>query len=478
MAKNTEIELKLVVSKDNLKKLLALDCVTDALRAGSMQKRKLVSSYYDTEDLAFKRQGIAYRVRSKGDGTYEATVKTSVQNAAGLSERMELNLPLASARPKLEGFGDLGLPTELTELAPNGVSKLFTVTVQRTTYILDLQGAVAELAVDHGKIVAGKDNAEPIDEVEIELLEGDKGVLLELAAKIAAAVPVFVEKRSKFVRGLALRGIMADEAPVKEKLGTGLVKDEVLAALAGHGEQLLTLQQKLNDNVSEELLKGLRRELLACRSLATLAGVEECALLTEALSTVENVRRLLALQALWQRIMFKGLLLGRSSLQKKLAEATLMAVQKLQQAAASGHFTAIVFALVSMVYKAELADASVEASVKDALKQWQQVLLQKVPGTLSVDGKDIVSPDDGDGEAMLLPIKLAAAENISALARCTNLKAAAKASEAVKKQRRQLHKQAVLVGWQEQLQAICDASTSKLVYRETGMILGYLLAKK
>ena len=167
-----------------------------------------------------------------------------------------------------------------------------------------------------------------------------------------------------------------------------------------------------------------------------------------------------------------------AELQKKLAEATLMAVQKLQQAAASGHFTAIVFALVSMVYKAELAEASVEASVKDALKQWQQVLLQKVPGTLSVDGKDIVPPDDGDGEAMLLPIKLAAAENISALARCTNLKAAAKASEAVKKQRRQLHKQAVLVAWQEQLQNICDASTSKLVYREAGMILGYLLAKK
>ena len=109
MAKNTEIELKLVVSKDNLKKLLALDCVAGALREGSTKKRKLVSSYYDTEDLAFKRQGIAYRVRSKGDGTYEATVKTSVQNGAGLSERMELNLPLNSPRPKLEGFAEMGL---------------------------------------------------------------------------------------------------------------------------------------------------------------------------------------------------------------------------------------------------------------------------------------------------------------------------------------------------------------------------------
>ena len=101
MAKNTEIELKLLVDKDNLKKLLKLDCVVSALREGSCQKRKLVSSYYDTEDLAFKRHGIAYRVRSKGDGSYEATVKTSVANAAGLSERVELNLPLPKAQPVL-----------------------------------------------------------------------------------------------------------------------------------------------------------------------------------------------------------------------------------------------------------------------------------------------------------------------------------------------------------------------------------------
>ena len=193
MAKNTEIELKLLVSKENLKKLLALDCVAGATREGSMQKRKLVSSYYDTEDLAFKRQGIAYRVRSKGDGTYEATVKTRIANGAGLSERVELNLPLNSARAKLDGFAELGLGFELSELAPNGVSKLFTVTVQRTTYILDLQGAVAELAIDHGKITGGKDCTDPIDEVEIELLEGDKGALLALAADIAAQVPVFVE---------------------------------------------------------------------------------------------------------------------------------------------------------------------------------------------------------------------------------------------------------------------------------------------
>lgn len=449
MAKNTEIELKLVVSKDNLKKLLALDCVAKAVREGSMQKRKLVSSYYDTEDLAFKRNGIAYRVRSKGDGTYEATVKTSVTNAAGLSERMELNLPLASPRPKLEGFAEMGLETELTELAPNGVSKLFTVTVQRTTYILDLEGAVAELAIDHGKITAAKDSTDTIDEVEIELLEGDKGALLDLAAAIASQVPVFVEKRSKFVRGLALRGIMADAAPVKEKLGNGLVKDELQAAIAGHGEQLLALQQELQQNISEKLLKNLKRELVILRSLAAMAQAGSCERLEELLKLVENVRSMLALQVLWQRIMAKGKL-ERSSLQKKLAAETKDCVTMLQAAAAEGRFTAIVFALASMLYKAELSEETADAGIKAAVKQWQQELAES---------------------------DLSAAENICSLARCCNVKAALKAAEAVKKQRRQLNKQAVLAAWQEQLQAICEASTSKLVYREAGMVLGYILAK-
>ena len=449
MAKNTEIELKLVVSKDNLKKLLALDCVAKAMREGSMQKRKLVSSYYDTEDLAFKRQGIAYRVRSKGDGTYEATVKTRIANGAGLSERVELNLPLSSTRAKLDGFAELGLGFELSELAPNGVSKLFTVTVQRTTYILDLEGAVAELAIDHGKITAAKDSTDPIDEVEIELLEGDKGALLDLAAAIASQVPVFVEKRSKFVRGLALRGIMADVAPVKEKLGNGLVKDELQAAIAGHGEQLLGLQQELQQNFSDKLLKNLKRELVLLRSLAAVAQAGSYERLEELLKLVEDVRSLLALQALWQRIRAKGKL-ERSSLQKKLSAETKDRVTTLQVSAAYGCFTEVAFALASMVYKADLAEEIADVSIKAAVKQWHQKLTES---------------------------DLSAAENICALARCCNVKAAVKAAEAVKQQRRQLNKQAVLAAWQEQLQAICEASTSKLVYREAGMVLGYILAK-
>lgn len=203
MAKNTEIELKLLLSKEDLERLLTLDFMVQAVREGSRKVRHLVSTYYDTQELTLKEHGIAYRVRDKGDGSFEATVKTQKQSAGGLSERLELNLPLAEAQPVLDGFAALGLGFELSELAPCGVQALFMVDVQRITYILDYAGAVCELAIDKGAIRCGE-KSDSIDEVEIELLEGEVQALLELKERIAAAVTLRAEERSKFARGLAL----------------------------------------------------------------------------------------------------------------------------------------------------------------------------------------------------------------------------------------------------------------------------------
>ena len=203
MAKNTEIELKLLLSKEDLERLLTLDFMVQAVREGSRRVRHLVSTYYDTQELTLKEHGIAYRVRDKGDGSFEATVKTQKQSAGGLSERLELNLPLAEAQPVLDGFAALGLGFELSELAPCGVQALFTVDVERITYILDYAGAVCELAIDKGAIRCGE-KSDSIDEVEIELLEGEVQALLELKERIAAAVTLRAEERSKFARGLAL----------------------------------------------------------------------------------------------------------------------------------------------------------------------------------------------------------------------------------------------------------------------------------
>jgi triphosphatase len=83
------------------------------------------------------------------------------------------------------------------------------VDVVRTTNLLDLEGAVVELAIDNGKIIAvgGED---PIDEVELELVDGKVEVMLHFAEQIAKLVPVHKEERSKFARGLALIGLKSD----------------------------------------------------------------------------------------------------------------------------------------------------------------------------------------------------------------------------------------------------------------------------
>lgn len=203
MAKNTEIELKLLLSKEDLTKMLRLDFMVQAVRSESKKVRRLVSTYYDTQELTLTQHGIAYRVRDKGDGTFEATVKTQKKSSGGLSERMELNLPLTQPAPVLDGFKALGLGFELSELAQQGVQALFTVDVQRTTYIIDYKNSVSELAIDKGAIFCGE-KQDSIDEVEIELLEGDVSDLLELKEKIAAQVMLQAEERSKFARGLAL----------------------------------------------------------------------------------------------------------------------------------------------------------------------------------------------------------------------------------------------------------------------------------
>lgn len=203
MKKSTEIELKLLLSKEALEKMLTLDFMVQSIRPGSKKVRRLVSTYYDTQDFALKAHGIAYRVRDKGDGSYEATVKTQKKSVDGLSERLELNLSLKKAEPVLDGFAALGLGFELSELAPKGVRALFTVDVQRITYLLDYEGAVAELAIDKGAIHCGA-KSDSIDEVEIELMEGDVSALLALKERIAGAVELRAENRSKFARGLAL----------------------------------------------------------------------------------------------------------------------------------------------------------------------------------------------------------------------------------------------------------------------------------
>ena len=468
MSKNTEIELKLVISKENLKKMLALDFVEQAIRKDSKKKRKLVSSYYDTEDLAFKAQGIAYRVRDKGDGSFEATVKTSRRNSAGLSERLELNIPLIEDKAVLEGFLDLGLEQDLVDLAPNGVIQLFKVRVERTTYILDLDGAVAELAIDNGSITAGKAK-DKIDEIEIELLEGDKGALLAFAARLAAVVPMFVEKRSKFVRGLALRGIEAKEEALRSRISGDSSREGFMAALQQHGDVLLDCQKALlAEELDEECLKTLKKELhflrsiLSCvESVADRLLTENAAVLLEAWS--QQVERCLAfaeLEELWEEELKPGKeLLQKDALGSKLTTVYAGALDKLVQMAQAGSLTALVFGIISWLYSNPWQNEEflkAQSIGEGCLEKWQ------------CSKKEAESAEE----------KLLHVENMLFLAKSISGKGFSREAEVLKKARRKL---AERVGVQRKVQLLTElmaGSSSKNLYRDCGVVLGYLWSGK
>ena len=468
MSKNTEIELKLLISKENLKKMLSLDFVEQAIRKDSKKKRRLVSSYYDTEDLAFKAQGIAYRVRDKGDGTFEATVKTSRRNSAGFSERLELNIPLAEDKAVLDGFLDLGLEQDLEDLAPNGVVQLFKVSVERTTYILDLDGAVAELAVDNGRITAGRAK-DKIDEIEIELLEGDKGVLLEFAARLAAAVPMFVEKRSKFVRGLALRGIETKEETLRSRISGDSSREGFMAALQQHGDVLLDCQKALlADALDEEYLKALKKELHFLRSLMSCVEAVADKLVNESVTSelqawseqVERCLTLSELEELWvEQLKPSSQLLQKDALEGKLTAAYAGALEQLVQMARSGRLTALVFGVIGWLYsnpwqnEEYLKAQNIAAS---CLEKWQAY--KKLAETAEE--------------------KLIHVENMLFLAKSISGKGFSREAEALKKVRRKL---AERVGGQRKEQLLLElmaGSSSKILYRDCGVVLGYLLTGK
>lgn len=464
MQKNVEIELKLLLSKRDLKKLLASDLLQGVLRTGSEKKRNLVSCYYDTADFALKKHGIAYRVRDKGDGTFEATVKTDRKSSGGLSERLELNLPLTENAAVLEGFAEMGLGFDLTELAPNGVEKLFTVDVVRTTYLLDLDGAVAELAVDNGKIIAGKRKDE-IDELEIELVEGSTGALMNFAAQLAELVPVFTEKRSKFARGLALLGVESDLPSGKVKVdGEANARLEILKLAQVRGDSLLLLQNSLKKAAKPSGVKQLVKDLQCLRSYvefgrvfaASEAADKALTLMDKVLAKGVKLQELWQLQALWEELAAKAEVLQNNVLAKNLTAWEEAAQDELCRLAAKGELSVIVYNVVSWLYQAEWQNEEylqLESTIRCRMQNWQDEL-------------DAAETDEA---------KLLILNNMLSLAKSLNGKALAKLVDAKKKERRKISSAVAKERIFSFLQDMVRNSNSRVLNRDAGVVIGYML---
>src|SRR5499433_1222196 len=205
---STEVELKLAASTADLPELKR--ALVEMAPTSTGAQSRLISTYYDTPNLALKRQGLTLRVREQGD-RFIQTVKAGDPGGGDLLTRGEWEDELAESRPDPEA-------AQSGEHLPDGIASdlqpLFATDVTRTTFAIESAPATRiEAAIDQGEIrAAGGNETEPISEIELELKSGDAAALYDIALQLLDVAPIRIEPRSKSERGYRL-GEEAEAAP-------------------------------------------------------------------------------------------------------------------------------------------------------------------------------------------------------------------------------------------------------------------------
>lgn len=203
-----ETELKLAVHTDDLDRLLTHSLLAE--RPSSSET--LGNTYFDTPDLKLHRLRIAVRERRQGGQTL-LTVKTAGRSVAGLSRRHEWEGPTQPGRFDFKTLvDDATLAEQLSRVATDLVP-VFQTDFRRRCWMLDVEGARVEVALDEGFIscpTRAQAPGEPILELELELKLGPEKALLTLAQTLAQDSPgspplrLSASNRSKAERGYAL----------------------------------------------------------------------------------------------------------------------------------------------------------------------------------------------------------------------------------------------------------------------------------
>ena len=212
-----EIELKLAIDPG-----VAITAATKvfrhpavvAIRRGRVHTARVVSTYFDTPDWRLADAGIAVRLRRDGNRWLQTVKGPPLAQAGGaLHARGEYEWPLAAPRLDTVRLATTPWRRQLGDALAAGLASRFTTDVERRTLAVAFpDGTRAELCLDLGAIRASaktsgngrRTRRVPIFEIEIELKSGNTARLFELAAALAATLPIAVATASKAERGQAL----------------------------------------------------------------------------------------------------------------------------------------------------------------------------------------------------------------------------------------------------------------------------------
>ncbi|WP_432728547.1 CHAD domain-containing protein [Variovorax sp. W6] len=290
-----EIEFKFCIPPGRLK------AVEAALKRGTVVRTRLQARYFDTADQRLAADGMVLRLRKEGR-RWVQTVKATGDNAL---HRLEHNVDLGTTgpAPQIDPQRHQGTPVgeRLAKLLADGggtplVERQSTdiVRLTRDVRVTGVGGAVVEMALDVGKVVAHAGTPEqresPVCELELELKRGDVQGLVSLARRWSQQHGLWFSTVSKAERGARLLAAQETVEAVKAETprfaarqpdGLAIRQAVVASCLA----QMLPNASEIAAGSTDEeqihqLRIGIRRLRTALRELAPLdpaSGLVEAA---------------------------------------------------------------------------------------------------------------------------------------------------------------------------------------------------------
>ena len=190
-----EVELKFLIESGGLPMLDALPVIGKRLRR--TPRKHIETTYFDTSDRRFTGNGFALRVRKQDKGAL-----LSIKQAGSLgSGREEWERPITGDEPNAQ---NMSTSPAASLMRANGrdaqLAPLYTVAVDRASFLVKEGEAQIEIAVDRGEIK--RDGAElPVCELELELKKGEPRQLFALAQRFIDKAPLRLSLVSKGDRG-------------------------------------------------------------------------------------------------------------------------------------------------------------------------------------------------------------------------------------------------------------------------------------
>ena len=168
-----EIELKLGLEPEQLNRFRRHGLLR-SLAQGRARTHHLVTTYYDTPELALRQKGAALRVRRRDGKALCQTLKvpaTSRRNGS-VQHYQEYESEIEGERPDISLIaGDTAADVFGDGSMANDLRPIFTTDLRRRVLDVRLVDSDIEVALDVGEVRSG-DRTLPICEAELELKSG------------------------------------------------------------------------------------------------------------------------------------------------------------------------------------------------------------------------------------------------------------------------------------------------------------------